>query len=71
MLMTKNDKNEFEISNRDNVTKIVVCYMSLKKLINFFANMRKIYSSIHEKKFVAMLLNNDNVIEQILFEYMN
>ena len=48
MLMTKNDKNEFEISNCDNVTKIVDCYLSLKKLINFFANMRKMYLLIHE-----------------------
>ena len=71
MLITKNDKNEFEISNCDNVTKIVDCHMSLKKAINFFANMRKMYSSIHENFFVAMSLNNDIVIEQILFERMN
>ena len=48
MLITKNDKHEFEISNCDNVTKIVNCYMSLKKSINFFTNMRKIYLSIYE-----------------------
>ena len=71
ILITKNDKNEFEISNCDNITKIVDCHISLKKLINFFANMRKIYLSIYEKFFVAMSLNNNIVIEQILFERIN
>ena len=71
MLITKNDKNEFEISNYDNITKIVDYHMSLKNLINFFANIRKMYLSIHEIFFIAMSLNNDIVIEQILFERMN
>ena len=71
MLMTKNDKNKFEISNYDNVTKIVDYHMSLKKSINFFANMRKMYLSIYEIFLIAMSLNNNIVIEQILFERIN
>ena len=58
MLITKNDKNEFEISNYDNVIKIVDCHMSLKKSINFFVNMREKYLSIHENFFCY------NVVEQ-------
>ena len=71
MLITKNDKNEFEISNCNNVTKIVHCYMSLKKTINVFTDIRKICLSINENFFVVMSLNDNNVIKQILFERMN
>ena len=71
MLIIINDKNELKISNCDNVTKIVNCHMSLKKSINFFANMRNMYLLIYETFFVAMSLNDNIVIEQILFERMN
>ena len=71
MLMIVNDKNEFEISNCDNITKIAHCHMSLKKTIKVFANLRKIYLSIKKNFFVAMSLNDDIVIEQILLERMS